>query len=166
MALTALAIAPAAVFAQGTFPDKPINHIIPFVPGGESDIAASPAGHASKLTGKGFRGAEQGRGRRRAGLGQLNSLPGDITPSSAATCPTSSCSPLKARCSTRPTISSTCSSLHTDALVVAADSLYKTFADLAAAAKASPGKSPLLAAVPTQPTTWRSSASKCRANSR
>jgi len=78
VALTALAIAPTAVFAQGTFPDKPItavfaqgtfpdkpiNYIIPFVPGGESDIAARLQGKvASKLTGKDLRHACRARSR-------------------------------------------------------------------------------------------------------
>ena len=48
-----IALSATASFAQ--FPDRQINYIIPFVPGGESDIAARLQGKvAAKLTGKDF----------------------------------------------------------------------------------------------------------------
>ena len=98
MALTALAIAPAAVFAQGTFPDKPINYIIPFVPGGERRHRARLQDRSRQAHRQGFRGAEQGRGRRRAGLGAIEQPARRWLHPSSRNLPTSSRSPLKARC--------------------------------------------------------------------
>jgi tripartite-type tricarboxylate transporter receptor subunit TctC len=46
-AFTALALASAtAVFAQGTWPDKPITMIVPFPPGGVADTVARPVAEA------------------------------------------------------------------------------------------------------------------------
>jgi tripartite-type tricarboxylate transporter receptor subunit TctC len=46
-AFTALALASAtAVFAQGTWPDKPITMVVPFPPGGVADTVARPVAEA------------------------------------------------------------------------------------------------------------------------
>ena len=143
MALTALAIAPAAVFAQGTFPDKPINYIIPFVPGGESDIAARLQGKvASKLTGKDFVVQNKAGAGGALAWGQLNSLPGDGYTVVGSNLPHIILQPLEGQVQYKTDDIVNVFFFHytPDALVVAADSPYKTFADLAAAAKASPGK--------------------------
>lgn len=143
VALTALAIAPAAVFAQGTFPDKPINYIIPFVPGGESDIAARLQGKvASKLTGKDFVVQNRAGAGGALAWGQLNSLPGDGYTVVGSNLPHIILQPLEGQVQYKTDDIVNVFFFHytPDALVVAADSPYKTFADLAAAAKASPGK--------------------------
>ncbi len=143
VALTALAIAPAAVFAQGTFPDKPINYIIPFVPGGESDIAARLQGKvASKLTGKDFVVQNKAGAGGALAWGQLNSLPGDGYTVVGSNLPHIILQPLEGQVQYKTDDIVNVFFFHytPDALVVAADSPYKTFADLAAAAKASPGK--------------------------
>jgi tripartite-type tricarboxylate transporter receptor subunit TctC len=143
VALTALAIAPTAVFAQGTFPDKPINYIIPFVPGGESDIAARLQGKvASKLTGKDFVVQNKAGAGGALAWGQLNSLPGDGYTVVGSNLPHIILQPLEGQVQYKTDDIVNVFFFHytPDALVVAADSPYKTFADLAAAAKASPGK--------------------------
>lgn len=143
VALTALAIAPAAVFAQGTFPDKPINYIIPFVPGGESDIAARLQGKvASKLTGKDFVVQNKAGAGGALAWGQLNSLPGDGYTVVGSNLPHIILQPLEGQVQYKTDDIVNVFFFHytPDALVVAADSPYKTFADLAVAAKASPGK--------------------------
>lgn len=143
VALTALAIAPTAVFAQGTFPDKPINYIIPFVPGGESDIAARLQGKvASKLTGKDFVVQNRAGAGGALAWGQLNSLPGDGYTVVGSNLPHIILQPLEGQVQYKTDDIVNVFFFHytPDALVVAADSPYKTFADLAAAAKASPGK--------------------------
>lgn len=143
VALTALAIAPAAVFAQGAFPDKPINYIIPFVPGGESDIAARLQGKvASKLTGKDFVVQNKAGAGGALAWGQLNSLPGDGYTVVGSNLPHIILQPLEGQVQYKTDDIVNVFFFHytPDALVVAADSPYKTFADLAAAAKASPGK--------------------------
>ena len=40
IATIAALVLSTAAFAQGTFPDKPIRYIVPFAPGGESDVGA------------------------------------------------------------------------------------------------------------------------------
>ena len=51
----AAAVALAATLAHADYPERAITYVIPFVPAGESDIAARLQGKvATKLTGKDF----------------------------------------------------------------------------------------------------------------
>lgn len=139
-ALTAISL-PAG--AQGAFPEKPINYVIPFVPGGESDIAARLQGKvASKLTGKDFIVQNKAGAGGALAWGQLNSMPGDGYTVVGSNLPHLILQPLEGQVQYKTDDIVNVFFFHytPDALVVAADSPYKTFADLAAAAKASPGK--------------------------
>lgn len=140
--ITALFMLSAATsFAQ--FPERPINYIIPFVPGGESDIAARLQGRvAAKLTGKEF--IVQNKAGAGGGLawGQLNSMPGDGYTVVGSNLPHIILQPLEGQVQYKTEDITSVFFFHytPDALVVAADSPYKTFADLVNAAKADPGK--------------------------
>ncbi len=143
LAIGALIVAPLAAFAQGTFPDKPVNYIIPFVPGGESDIAARLQGKvAAKLTGKDFVVQNKAGAGGALAWGQLNSLPGDGYTVVGSNLPHIILQPLEGQVQYKTDDIVNVFFFHytPDALVVAADSPYKTFADLAAAARANPGK--------------------------
>ena len=66
------ALSASASFAQ--FPDRAINYIVPFVPGGESDIAARLQGKvAAKITGKDFVVQNKAGAGGALAWGQLNS---------------------------------------------------------------------------------------------
>ena len=139
---TALFILSASTsFAQ--FPERPINYIIPFVPGGESDIAARLQGKvASKLTGKEFIVQNKAGAGGALAWGQLNSMPGDGYTVVGSNLPHIILQPLEGQVQykTEDITSVFFFNYTPDALVVATDSPYKSFADLVAAAKADPGK--------------------------
>jgi tripartite-type tricarboxylate transporter receptor subunit TctC len=138
---TLLALTANASFAQ--FPERPINYVIPFVPGGESDIAARLQGKvASKLTGKEFIVQNKAGAGGALAWGQLNSMPADGYTLVGSNLPHLILQPLEGQVQYKTDDITNVFFFHytPDALVVAADSPYKTFADLAAAAKANPGK--------------------------
>lgn len=138
-----LIAAPVIAFAQGAFPDKSINYVIPFVPGGESDIAARLQGKvAAKLTGKDFVVQNKAGAGGALAWGQLNSMPADGYTVVGSNLPHLILQPLEGQVQykTEDIVNVFFFHYTPDALVVAADSPYKSFADLAAAAKASPGK--------------------------
>lgn len=138
-----LVAVPVVAFAQGTFPDKPINYIIPFVPGGESDITARLQGKvASKLVGKDFIVQNKAGAGGALAWGQLNSMPNDGYTIVGSNLPHLILQPLEGQVpyKTDDIVNVFFFQYTADALVVAADSPYKTFADLAAAAKANPEK--------------------------
>lgn len=139
LALFALASIPS--LAQ--FPDRPINYIIPFVPGGESDIAARLQGRvAAKLTGKDFVVQNKAGAGGALAWGQLNSMPADGYTVVGSNLPHLILQPLEGQVQYKTEDITNVFFFHftADALVVAADSPYKTFADFAAAARANPGK--------------------------
>lgn len=138
-----LIAAPVIAFAQGAFPDKSINYVIPFVPGGESDIAARLQGKvAAKLTGKDFVVQNKAGAGGALAWGQLNSMPADGYTVVGSNLPHLILQPLEGQVQykTEDIVNVFFFHYTPDALVVAADSPYKSFADLAAAAKANPGK--------------------------
>jgi tripartite-type tricarboxylate transporter receptor subunit TctC len=135
------ALAASTCFAQ--FPERAINYVIPFVPGGESDIAARLQGKvASKLTGKDFIVQNKPGAGGALAWGQLNSMPGDGYTLVGSNLPHLILQPLEGQVQYKTEDITNVFFFHytPDALVVAADSPYKTFADLVAAAKANPGK--------------------------
>ena len=140
--VTALAIiAPGASFAQ--YPERAVNYIIPFVPGGESDITARLQGKvSSKLTGKEFIVQNKAGAGGALAWGQLNSMPNDGYTVVGSNLPHLILQPLEGQVSykTDDIVNVFFFQYTADALVVAADSPYKSFADLMAAAKANPDK--------------------------
>ena len=140
--VTALAIiAAGASFAQ--YPERAVNYIIPFVPGGESDITARLQGKvSSKLTGKEFIVQNKAGAGGALAWGQLNSMPNDGYTVVGSNLPHLILQPLEGQVSykTDDIVNVFFFQYTADALVVAADSPYKTFADLMAAAKANPDK--------------------------
>ena len=140
--VTALAIiAAGASFAQ--YPERAVNYIIPFVPGGESDITARLQGKvSSKLTGKEFIVQNKAGAGGALAWGQLNSMPNDGYTVVGSNLPHLILQPLEGQVSykTDEIVNVFFFQYTADALVVAADSPYKTFADLMAAAKANPDK--------------------------
>lgn len=139
MALFAVVSTPSV--AQ--FPDRSINYVIPFVPGGESDIAARLQGKvASKLTGKDFVVQNKAGAGGALAWGQLNSMPADGYTVVGSNLPHLILQPLEGQVQYKTDDITNVFFFHftADALVVAADSPYKTFADFAAAARTNPGK--------------------------
>ena len=138
---TLLALSVTASFAQ--FPDRAINYIIPFVPGGESDIAAHLQGKvAAKITGKDFVVQNKAGAGGALAWGQLNSMVGDGYTVVGSNLPHIILQPLEGQVQYKTEDITSVFFFHytPDALVVAIDSPYKTFADLVAAAKADPEK--------------------------
>lgn len=141
--LVALVVAPTVAFAQSAFPDKPINYVIPFVPGGESDIAARLQGKvAAKITGKDFVVQNKAGAGGALAWSQLNNMPADGYTIVGSNLPHIILQPLEGQVQykTEDIVNVFYFHYTPDALVVSADSPYKTFAELAAAAKANPGK--------------------------
>ena len=135
------ALSATASFAQ--FPDRAINYIIPFVPGGESDIAARLQGKvAAKITGKDFVVQNKAGAGGALAWSQLNSFVGDGYTVVGSNLPHIILQPLEGQVQYKTEDITNVFFFHytPDALVVAADSPYKTFADLVAAAKADPDK--------------------------
>ena len=139
--LALVATLASASFAQ--YPERAINYVIPFVPGGESDITARLQGRvSSKLTGKEFIVQNKAGAGGALAWGQLNSMPNDGYTIVGSNLPHLILQPLEGQVpyKTEDIVNVFFFQYTADALVVAADSPYKTFADLMAAAKASPDK--------------------------
>jgi len=135
------ALSASASFAQ--FPDRAINYIVPFVPGGESDIAARLQGKvAAKISGKDFVVQNKAGAGGALAWGQLNSMVGDGYTVVGSNLPHIILQPLEGQVQYKTEDITSVFFFHytADALVVAMDSPYKTFADLVAAAKADPEK--------------------------
>jgi len=132
-----------ALPARASFPEKPVRYIIPFAPGGESDIAAR---------------LQQGVFRRKFGQelvieskpgaggalawSQLNSMPGDGYTVMGTNLPHIVLQPLEGNVQFK---TEDITNVHffqytPDAIIVRNESPFRTFQDLVAAAKANPGK--------------------------
>lgn len=140
VAAAALA-APAAALAQA-YPDKPVQYLIPFPAGGESDIVARFQQQAFAQKYK----QEMVVVNRPGGGGalvwqQLNTLPGDGYTIAGINLPHVVLQPLEGSVSykTDDLVSVYWFHYTPDALVVPAESPYKTFADFVKAAQANPG---------------------------
>lgn len=129
-----------ATVAQA-YPDKPIQYVIPFAPGGESDVAA-------RLQAQVFK-AKYGQDMivvNKAGAGgalawsQMNAAPGDGYTIVGVNLPHIVLQPLEAGTPYKTEDITPVYFFHytPDAIVVAADSPFKTFADLVRAAREKP----------------------------
>lgn len=136
----ALVFAPASTLAE--YPDQPINYIIPFGPGGESDITARMQQPFIKLmTGQEAVIQYKPGGGGAVGWSQLNGMTGDGYTMMGVNLPHIVLQPMKKDVGYKTDDITSVYFFHytPDAVVVKADSIYKNLADVVAAAKASPG---------------------------
>ena len=130
-----------ALSAQAAYPDKPVQYIIPFAPGGESDIAARFQQQVFKA-----RYNQELIVSNKPGAGgalawsQLNSMPGDGYTIMGVNLPHIVLQPLEAGTQFKTEDITPVYFFHytPDALIVPADSPFKTFADLVKAARDKP----------------------------
>jgi len=141
--LMSVALLGASQVSAQVFSDKPIQYIIPFPPGGESDVVARLQSDIS---------AKQHKQPmvviNRAGAGgalvwsQLNNYPNDGTNVIGVNIPHIMLQPLQEGTQYKTTDINSVYYYHftPDALMVSADSPYKTYQEFIAAAKKNPGK--------------------------
>jgi len=127
--------------AQAVYPDKPVQYIIPFAPGGESDIAARFQQQVFKVK---FNqdlivSNKPGAGGALA-WSQLNAMPGDGYSIMGVNLPHIVLQPLEPGTQFRTEDITPVYFFHytPDAIIVNADSPYRTFADLVKAAREKP----------------------------
>ncbi len=138
-----IVVAVASTLSWADYPERAVNYIIPFVPGGESDITARLQGKvASRLVGKDFIVQNKAGAGGALAWGQLNSMPSDGYTVVGSNLPHLILQPLEGQVpyKTDDIVNVFFFQYTADALVVSADSPYKSFAELAAAATANPGK--------------------------
>jgi putative tricarboxylic transport membrane protein len=140
--LLGLAFAAAAVAAQG-YPEKNVQYIIPFVPGGESDVMArwQQAVFRNKYKHELIVVNKPGAGGGLA-WSQLNGMSADGYTIMGCNLPHIVLQPLEGQVQYKTADITPAYWFHytADAIVVAADGPYKTFADLVKAGKAKPGE--------------------------
>jgi len=131
-----------AFAAQAAYPDKPIQYIIPFVPGGESDIAARLQQQVFKVK---FNQDlivinKPGAGGALA-WSQMNAMPGDGHTIVGVNLPHIVLQPLEPGTQYKTEDLTPVYFFHytPDALIVLVDSPYRTFADLVKVAREKPG---------------------------
>ncbi len=135
--LAILAAAPIAV----AYPDKPVQYVIPFAPGGESDIAARLQSQVFSAKYK-----QEMIVINKAGAGgalawsQMNNMPGDGHTIIGVNLPHIVLQPLEPETQYKTEDITPVYFFHytPDAVIVAADSPFKTFADLVKAARDKP----------------------------
>jgi tripartite-type tricarboxylate transporter receptor subunit TctC len=129
--------------ARAAFPDKPVKYIIPFAPGGESDIAARlQQPYFKKKYGQELVvDSKPGAGGALA-WSQLNTMPGDGYTVMGTNLPHIVLQPLEGNVQYKTEDITTIHFFQytPDAIIVRTESPFKTFQDLVAAAKANPGK--------------------------
>lgn len=138
-AIAAAAVAGAAVAA---YPEKTINYIIAFGPGGESDISARlQEPYFKKLTGQTVAIQYKPGAGGAAAWSQINGAPGDGYTIIGTNLPHIILQPLQKDVGYKTDELTNVYWFHytPDAITVPADSPYKTLKDLVAAAKAAPG---------------------------
>ncbi|MBE0612841.1 MAG: tripartite tricarboxylate transporter substrate binding protein [Burkholderiales bacterium] len=136
------ATAIAAGIAVAAYPEKTINYIIAFGPGGESDISARlQEPYFKKLTGQPVAIQYKAGAGGAAAWSQINSTPGDGYTIIGTNIPHIILQPLQKDVGYKTADIATVYWFHytPDAIIVTADSPYKTLDDLVAAAKKSPG---------------------------
>lgn len=136
----ATAIAAGAAFAA--YPEKTINYIIAFGPGGESDISARlQEPFFKKLTGQSVAIQYKAGAGGAAAWSQINSAPGDGYTIIGTNLPHIVLQPLQKDVGYKTADLANVYWFHytPDAIIIAADSPYKSLDDLIAAAKKAPG---------------------------
>jgi tripartite-type tricarboxylate transporter receptor subunit TctC len=139
--LAAVAAFAFAAIAQAAYPDKPVQYIIPFAPGGESDVAARLQQQVFKV-----KFNQDLIVVNKAGAGgalawsQLNSMPGDGYTIMGVNLPHIVLQPLEPGTQFKTEDITPVYFFHytPDAIVVPVDSPFRTFADLVKAAREKP----------------------------
>jgi len=143
LALTGAAAAWAALPARAAYPEKPVRYIIAFAPGGESDIVARLQQEVwrKKFSQELVIESKAGAGGALA-WSQLNTFPGDGYTVMGTNLPHIVLQPLEGNVQYKTDdITNVMFFNYTpDAIVVRNESPLRTFQDLVATAKASPGK--------------------------
>jgi tripartite-type tricarboxylate transporter receptor subunit TctC len=143
----AAAIALAAPLAMSAgYPDKTVNYIIPFGPGGESDVSARLQEPVfKKITGQGLAIQYKAGAGGAAGWSQLNSMAGDGYTVMGTNLPHIVLQPLEKDVGYKTDDITTVFWFHytPDALLVPADSPFKTLKDFVEGAKKAPGATTL-----------------------
>ncbi len=140
-----VAVAAPLAFAAG-YPDKTINYIIPFGPGGESDISARLQDAVfKKMTGQGMAIQYKAGAGGAASWSQLNSMTADGYTVMGTNLPHLVLQPLEKDVGYKTDDITTVYWFHftPDALLVPADSPLKTLKDFVDAAKKAPGATTL-----------------------
>lgn len=141
--LTAAALVAATSLAGAAgFPDKTVNYIIPFGPGGESDVSARLQEPVFKqLTGQSMAIQYRPGAGGAAGWSQLNGMAADGYTVMGTNLPHIVLQPLQKDVGYKTDEITTLYWFHytPDALLVPADSPFKTLKDYVAGAKAAPG---------------------------
>jgi len=142
MARTGAAIAAVAIASvAAAYPDKPVQYVIPFAAGGESDIAARLQAQAfqAKYKQEMIVVNKPGAGGALA-WSQMNNMPGDGHTIVGVNLPHIVLQPLEPDTQFKTEDITPVYFFHytPDAVIVAADSPYKTFADLVRAARDKP----------------------------
>ncbi len=144
--LASALLIPASVVTaagHGNYPDKPVNYIIPFGPGGESDITAR---HQQPFFKEKFKNdlviSYKPGGGGAVGWSQLNSAKGDGYTIMGINLPHIIVKPMQKEVGFKTDEITGVYMFHytPDALVVRADSEFKTLQDVIDYAKANPGK--------------------------
>lgn len=135
------AVAPFTVSAE--FPEQPINYVIPFGPGGESDISARhQQPFFKKMFGRDLIVSYKPGGGGAVGWSQLNKMPGDGYNIMGVNLPHIIIKPLQKDVGFKTEDITTVHMFHytPDAIVVKDDSQFKTLNDVVDFAKKNPGK--------------------------
>ncbi len=144
--LIALTLAAASVAGAAGFPDKTVNYIIPFGPGGESDISARLQQPVfKKLTGQGLAIQYKAGAGGAAAWSQLNGMGADGYTVMGTNLPHIVLQPLEKDVGYKTDDITTVYWFHytPDALMVPADSPIKNLKDFVDAAKKAPGATTL-----------------------
>jgi len=133
----------SALPARAAFPDKPVKYVIPFAPGGESDIAArlQQPYFKKKFGQELIVESRPGAGGALAWT-QLNTLPGDGYTVMGTNLPHIVLQPLEGNVQykTDDIVNIHFFQYTPDAIIVRSESPFRTYQDLVAAAKANPAK--------------------------
>ncbi len=143
MWLLAAATIAVAAPAQAVYPDKPVKYIVPFAPGGESDIAArfQQLVYRKKFNQELIIESKPGAGGALA-WAQTNNFPGDGYTLMSTNLPHIILQPMEGQVQYKTDDIVNVHFYHytPDAIVVSSDSPFKTYQDLVKAAKAAPGE--------------------------